>query len=116
MVIPGIRNGVKMVDETDLKAVGARLKFAREQAGLTVKQASKVLSLPANYIDNIEWSGNFTTQRVLQMCETYGVSPGWLLTGENPAFDRQEAMDKLRANGASFEDANSICDLLESLR
>lgn len=105
-----------MSDKIDLNAIGQRLKIARQQAGLSVKQASKVLNLPANYIDNLEESGNPTALRILQMCEAYGVSPGWLLTGENPGFDRQEAMDKLRANGASFEDANSICDLLESLR
>lgn len=104
------------MNESDLKTIGLRLRVAREQAGLTIKQAAKVLNIPANYIDNLEESGNPTALRILQMCAAYDVSPGWLLTGENPAFDRQEAMDKLLANGASFEDANSICDLLESLR
>jgi transcriptional regulator with XRE-family HTH domain len=68
-----------------------RLTRAREQAGLSQSQAARLAGVEK---DTMKWA----------------------MTGENPHFDRQAALDRFRAKGVSFDDATRLADLLESLR
>ncbi|MFA5377871.1 MAG: helix-turn-helix transcriptional regulator [Dehalococcoidia bacterium] len=101
------------IDQQIVK-IKARLTLARKQAGLSQSQAAQLLSLKgASSFTDYE-SGTFAPalDKFLRLCEIYGVSPVWALTGVNPDFDATEILQV--ANGAN-QDILKIVDLLSSL-
>lgn len=94
-----------------------RLAHAREQAGLSQSQVARMFGTDKADINDIETGIHPLSDAMFaNMCSAYDVSPQWVLSGKNPNFDRQAVLDKARASGASFDDANRLADLLESLR
>jgi transcriptional regulator with XRE-family HTH domain len=94
-----------------------RLAHAREQAGLSQSQAARLAGTHKGIINSIEKGCHQPSEELfVDLCRVYDVSQEWVQTGQRTGFDRQAILDKARQSGASFEDANKIVDLLESLR
>lgn len=95
-------------------AIRDRLTHAREQAGLSQAQAAHLLGFSA--ASNVsQYEGGRSTPNLhlfLRMCDVYGVSPSWALTGHNPDFDPMPLME---AFGELTADAFHLVKLLESV-
>jgi len=64
-----------------------RCKEAREQAGLSIGQASRMLGCGIDYLDLFEQRDLITPDRLrIMMAEKYGCSEEWL-KGEGPDMD-----------------------------
>jgi transcriptional regulator with XRE-family HTH domain len=106
--------------EATKKAIAARLRIAREQAGLSQGQVAKRLGWHRPTISAIE-SGD---RRVLAdevpiFAELYGVSSAWLLGEEDPGQSEREAQISLAARGLkkiSDSELKSLVDLLNTIR
>jgi transcriptional regulator with XRE-family HTH domain len=102
-------NTAEIMDE-----IMKRLVLARKRAGLSQGQAAKLVGLDfAFVIEEYEaGQGDLTLSRFLKLCDIYGVSPVWALTGVNPDFD---AASVLEVMGRVTEDSAAILDILSSL-
>lgn len=93
-----------------------RLIEARKRAGLTQGQVAKLAGYAggASSFQNYE-SGKtaLTMPLFLNLCDIYGVSPVWALTGVAPDFDTDEAKRLLSRVG---DDVSALVELLSSLR
>ncbi len=105
-----------MTDHIDQQIAGIkeRLILARKRAGLSQGQAAQMVGLgAASSLAQHEVGRSVPTLTLfLRLCEVYGVSPIWALTGVNPEFDATEI---LRAASGAAEDTMRIVDLLSSL-
>lgn len=91
-----------------------RLKQAREQAGLTQAQASKLIGLSTSGFCDIEVGRNpLTMARFLELCNLYDISEVWALTGINPDFDPQPIVEMM---GEHHAELGKVLDTLSSLR
>lgn len=92
-----------------------RLIDARKRAGLTQGQVAKLAGYAggASSFQNYE-SGKtaLTMPLFLNLCNIYGVSPVWALTGMNPEFDHEEAKRLITRLG---DDAKDLSELLASI-
>jgi transcriptional regulator with XRE-family HTH domain len=95
--------------------IKARLTIARKQAGLSQAQAAQMIGLKgaSSFTDYEDGWFAPALDKFLQLCEIYGVSPVWALTGVNPDFDFSEVKDIV---DRSSKDAEEIIFLLSSLR
>jgi transcriptional regulator with XRE-family HTH domain len=100
--------------EQQVTEIKARLVLARKRAGLSQSQVAQMLGFKATSSFTDYESGPFAPalDKLLKLCEIYGVSPVWALTGINPDFD---ATDILKAAGTLNQDAMYLVDLLSSL-
>ena len=93
-----------------------RLVQARKAAGLTQTQAAKLIGLAtASSLSEYELSNAATEPtltRFLKMCEVYGVSPVWALTGVNPDFDERRIDQMIVGTNVIAEDAIKLRELL----
>lgn len=64
-----------------MATVGLRLKFAREQAGLTIPQAAVITGFTQDQIKDFESATYLHMDGRLVFPEKYGVSLRWLLEG-----------------------------------
>lgn len=100
-----------------LTEILARLVCAREQAGLSQTQASKLLGFATpsalSQIENGQRGLKMDT--FLRLCEIYDVSQIWLLTGHNPSFDEHGMQAMLSQSNIIKEDSEKLIDLLKSL-
>lgn len=91
-----------------------RLAWARKNAGLSQSQAGKLLGLSVGGFCDIEKGRNpLYIERFLLLCEIYDISPTWALTGTNPKFDLQAALDKVKSITPEILD---LVDMMESFR
>ena len=104
--------------ESRRQAIAARLRAAREQAGLSQGQAAKVVGLHRPAITEIEAGRRgVNAEELAALAEAYGVSVNWLVEAENadPGRDRMELaareLGKLKA-----EDLDRLMKLLSSLK
>lgn len=107
------------MDNSDKRmAIAARLKAAREQAGLTQGQVAKILGLHRPSVSEMEAGRrSVSAEELASLAETYGVGVDWLLEGEpsDPARLRYElAARKLSTMRA--EDIDQLLELLASLK
>jgi transcriptional regulator with XRE-family HTH domain len=71
-----------------VRAIIERLVIARKNAGLTQKQAAKLLGVHAVSVARWETEARGIEMHLfLQLCHMYDASPAWVLTGKNPDFD-----------------------------
>lgn len=100
---------------TQIPEIKARLTIARKRAGLSQSQAAQMIGLKgaSSFTDYEDGWFAPALDKFLQLCEIYGVSPVWVLTGVNPDFDATEI---LKAVDHASKDAEEIIDLLSSLR
>jgi transcriptional regulator with XRE-family HTH domain len=95
-------------------AIAARLKAAREQAGLTQGQAAKILGLHRPAVSEIEAGRrSVSAEELATLAETYGVSVEWLANAE--AADAARVRYELAARKLSKMKAEDIDRLMELL-
>jgi transcriptional regulator with XRE-family HTH domain len=69
---------------TDPQAVGHRLRWAREQAGLSQGQIAKMLGFHRPTISQIEaGQRNVRSDEVARFAEIYEVKEGWIIKGDS---------------------------------
>jgi len=100
------------------EAIGARLKSAREQAGLTQGQVAKLLGLHRPSVSEMEAGRRgVSVDELATLAATYGVSVNWLLDGE--AGDVSRVRYEMAARELSTmkeEDLEQLMRLLASLK
>lgn len=65
---------------------GVRLKWARAQAGLTIRDLAKKASVPNSAITEIELGNRIPRANTLEkLANALGVAPCWLVFGDGPA-------------------------------
>jgi transcriptional regulator with XRE-family HTH domain len=101
-------------------ALGARLRLAREQAGLSQGQVAKLLHLHRPSITEAEAGRRrVSAEELVQFAHIYGVSVSWLAgaetEGENPAQVRIELAARELAK-LKPEDLDRLLELLSALR
>ena len=67
---------------TEPTTVGARLRYAREQAGLSVKQVEKWSGWSARYIIEMVEKGEYVGHDLEILANHYGVEIEWIRTGQ----------------------------------
>jgi transcriptional regulator with XRE-family HTH domain len=80
---PLLPMAVNTMTQTSNESISERLRWAREQAGLSQGQVAKLLGVHRPTISTIE-SGERTVkaEEVSFFSETYGVEPDWILYGD----------------------------------
>jgi transcriptional regulator with XRE-family HTH domain len=100
-------------------AIAARLRLAREQAGLSQGQVAKMLHLHRPSISEAEAGRRkVSTEELVELARIYGVSVSWLACAEaeeNPAQDRIELAARELAK-LKPEDLDRLLQLLSALR
>ena len=91
-----------------------RLVKARESAGLTQGQVAAMLGVSRTTITTWEdvVRSNVTVKQILSLCEIYGVSVGWVMTGVNESWDAEAFM---RTANIAATEARQIIEVLEML-
>jgi transcriptional regulator with XRE-family HTH domain len=99
--------------------IAARLRLAREQAGLSQGQVAKMLHLHRPSISEAEAGRRkVSTEELVELARIYGVSVSWLACAEaeeNPAQDRIELAARELAK-LKPEDLDRLLQLLSALR
>jgi len=104
--------------ESKRQAIAARLRAAREQAGLSQGQAAKVLGVHRPAITEMEAGRrSVSAEELAALADAYGVSVNWLVEAKraDPVRDRMELaareLGKLKA-----EDLDRLMQLLSTLK
>lgn len=97
-------------------AIKRRLTTARANAGLSQRQTDRLLELPDGTIKSFE-EGTFeiSLYAFLVLCNAYGVSPTWALTGVNPYVDVGEIVRLTQNTKIARDDLDKILELLNTL-
>jgi transcriptional regulator with XRE-family HTH domain len=110
---------ISAVDNSDKRmAIAARLKAAREQAGLTQGQVAKLLSLHRPSVSEMEAGRRSVSGEELStLAEAYGVGVDWLLEGEaaDPARLRYELAAR-KLSKMKADDIDRLMELLTTLK
>ncbi|MDD3337155.1 MAG: helix-turn-helix transcriptional regulator [Eubacteriales bacterium] len=68
--------------------IAARLRMARENAGITQEEAAQLISVKPQSISNYERAiSRIDSDSLIILCEKYGVSVEWVLVGSKPSSD-----------------------------
>lgn len=105
---------------TQPDAVGQRLRWAREQAGLSQGQVARMLDLHRPTISQIE-SGQRTIRpdEITRLAEIYGVKEAWIIKGDSVTDEALDPRVELAARHLSrlrSEDLDTILQLIKVLR
>ena len=105
---------------TEPVKLAARLRLAREQAGLSQGQAAKLMKVHRPTISEIE-AGRRRVQagEVTEFAKHYHVSVGWLIGEEGATDDLHEAKVRLAARELAKlkrDDLDRVMNLLASIR
>lgn len=100
--------------------ITARLRIAREQAGLSQGQVAKMLGIHRPTISEMEAGRRrVTADELAKFAKMYDVSVSWLMSGEaeepNLARDRIELAAR-RLSKLKPEDLDRVMDFLKALR
>lgn len=105
---------------TSSRAIGSRLRAAREQAGLSQSQAAKFLRLHRPTVSQIEaGERNLKPDEITQFARLYCVRESWILSGETSAGFQADPRIELAARELSKlnkQDLDKLLDLLSTLR
>jgi transcriptional regulator with XRE-family HTH domain len=99
-------------------AIAARLKAAREQAGLTQGQVARLLALHRPSVSEMEAGRrSVSAEELAALADTYGVSVAWLLDGEAGDVSRvRYEMAARKLSNMRQEDIDQLMQLLVSLK
>lgn len=81
-------------------SVNQRIKMVRTFLGMSQSAFAQNLHLSSGYISSLENGTRTVNLRAIKLiCATYGVSEGWLKTGENKMYDdaQDTRLDKAEA-------------------
>jgi len=99
-------------------AIAARLRLAREQAGLSQGQVARMLGLHRPTVSEMEAGRRkVTAAEIVRLADIYGVTVAWLTNTED--VDAQRARIELAARRLAHlkpEDLDRVLDLLAALR
>ena len=102
------------------EAIAARLRMAREQAGLSQGQVAKLLGLHRPTVSEIEAARRkVSADELAKLAELYDVSIGWLASGASSLDSRDADRIQLAARELSklrAEDIDAVLSLLRTLR
>lgn len=109
-----------MTDRTDTRAaIAARLRAAREMAGLSQGQVARMLGMQRPSISEVEAGRRrVSAEEVSQLAQIYGVRSAWLVEGEGDG-DPERLKIELAARELSKlspEDLDRLLRLLSTLR
>jgi transcriptional regulator with XRE-family HTH domain len=114
-----LQRGKFAVDTSEKRMViAARLKAAREQAGLTQGQVARILGLHRPSVSELEAGRrSVSAEELAILAETYGVSVDWLLNAQDvdPSRVRYELAARKLSNMRA-EDLDQLLELLASLK
>src|SRR5436190_2076184 len=98
--------------------IAARLRGAREQAGLTQGQVARLLGLHRPSISEMEAGRrSVSAEELATLADTYGVSAAWLLDGEAGDVSRvRYEMAARKLSSMRPEDLDQLMQLLASLK
>ncbi len=101
----------------DLPGIGARLKDAREAAGLTQEQVAKLLGIPRPAISEMEGETRTVSAGELkQLAACYKVSLPWL-AGEPTYSDGEKIkMAARKLSALRDEDVDTVMRIVDSFR
>lgn len=100
------------------KAIAQRLRFAREQAGLTQGQAAKLLNLHRPSISEAEAGRrNISAPELAQLARLYDVSASWLSCAEDTDWhDARLQYAARELQRFDSEDVDKLLEILAALR
>jgi transcriptional regulator with XRE-family HTH domain len=104
--------------KTSNESISERLRWAREQAGLSQGQVAKLLGVHRPTISTIE-SGERTVkaQEVTFFSETYGVESAWILDGDAAIPENESTRMVARAlEKLSQDDLEVVMKVVRTLR
>lgn len=109
-----------MTKATEHSGIGQRLRWAREQAGLSQGQVAKLLKLHRPTISQLE-AGNrcLKADEVAQFADIYDVTDDWILRGDQALGEDIDPRIELAARELSklnTEDLGTILRLVKALR
>lgn len=103
-----------------ISAMAARLRLAREQAGLSQGQVAKILQIHRPTISEIEAGRrSVSAEEVARFAEIYSVSLAWLVGSPQETPDPDQDRIELAARGLAKlkeHDLDRVLELLKSLR
>ncbi len=106
--------------KTSRTAIAARLRMAREAAGLSQGQAAKLMDMHRPTVSEIEAGRRrLAADELAGFAEAYGISVAWLLGENDDGADDVSDRIKLAArqlSGLKDEDLDKLMRLLQSMR
>lgn len=98
-----------------IDSVLERLKRARVLAGLSQAQAAKLLDMDSSSTISHYESGlrTLSVETLLRLCEIYGASEVWVLSGVNPDFDPSPVFEAAERMRVATKDVDAILETLE---
>lgn len=109
---------VNTMTQTSNESISERLRWAREQAGLSQGQVAKLLGVHRPTISTIE-SGERTVkaEEVSFFSETYGVEPDWILYGDDALPENESTRMVARELAKlSHDDLDVVLRVVRTLR
>lgn len=104
-------------DNTLRTAIASRLRAAREQAGLSQGQVSKLLNVQRPTISEIEAGRRkVPAEELARFAEVYDVSVSWLATDESEVPDPAVELAARELAKLKKEDLDTVLQLLKTLR
>jgi transcriptional regulator with XRE-family HTH domain len=107
-------------DETRPAAVGDRLRWAREQAGLTQAQIARMLKYHRPTISQIEAGQRVVRpDEIARFASLYGVQEAWIIHGDTGIAEIQDARVEIAARELaklSREDLDTILKVIKVMR
>lgn len=107
-------------NENSKQQIGSRLRWAREQAGLSQGQVAQRMGMHRPTISQIEaGERNVRADEVSRFGDLYGVSQDWLIRGDSSLEGERDPRIELAARELSKlkqEDLDSILRLIQVLR
>ncbi|TGL18567.1 XRE family transcriptional regulator [Leptospira bourretii] len=94
-----------------------RVKLAREYAGLSQEQVSKMLGISRPAVSDIE-SGKrkVDTNELVLMCEIFNVNSSWLLGEKEDQKDSKLSLAARELSKLQQKDIDKILNLIKSLK
>lgn len=107
-------------DETSPASIGERLRWAREQAGLTQTQIARMLNYHRPTISQIEAGQRVVRpDEIARFASLYGVQEGWIMHGETGIPANQDARVEIAARELAKlrkEDLDTILKVIKVMR
>src|SRR5437870_1971002 len=107
-------------DETNPVAIGERLRWAREQAGLSQTQIARMLNYHRPTISQIEAGQRVVRpEEIARFASLYEVRETWIIHGDSALADHQDARVEIAARELSKlrkEDLETILRVIKVMR
>jgi transcriptional regulator with XRE-family HTH domain len=106
-------------DETDPAAIGERLRWAREQAGLTQTQIARMLDYHRPTISQIEVGQRVVRpDEIARFASLYGVQETWIIHGDRgiAANDARVEIAARELGKLRKEDLDTILKVIKVMR